>query len=264
MSQTAHWQFRDNTNLFETFANPGSDQCEDTDNIELVEDESAALVLSFDGLSDTTPQWTVAGSLMLLPTADFNGSSDALIAYNAAGSTKQAITNFITGTHFTIHIPFVVHSFGTNNADPFANDSIIADALQFFGIYLKSTGVVGIYNWDGNADTAEVSISTNTRYVLEAIHNGSGGALSISVNAGTPASTTSGTTSNLTGALIIAANGDAVDGSGSAFADIEIGDIKIWNDADDHSTELAQLIEDYVTGGEAPAAQDIISWYSVD
>lgn len=153
---------------------------------------------------------------------DFTASGTAQPAYTAIDSavanrpsltwdgtnnvmTGPALSSLVTATDYTIFAVFVAEAIDTNTATIEQNDAIISDgdggAGGFFGIHLRSTPNVNVYNWDGSRDFAAAAISTNTATIVTARHGA--GTLGVRVNGGAEVTTASGTTTTLTHAVAL-------------------------------------------------------------
>ncbi len=170
--------------------------------------------LAFSGSAGATanqPHW-FSSTGMYLPSLYFDGG-DSLNAINNTLSTYQPLSAFVGAANKTIIFALRLTAAGTNSANIYDNTGILSDSGGYFGLHLKTvsgTHTLYAYNWDGNADSAGVTVSLDTDYVVMIRHNGS--SLSLSVLSGalgvtrSDANTSSGATSNVTGTLRLAKN----------------------------------------------------------
>jgi hypothetical protein len=167
-----------------------------------------------------------------LPRADllFDGSNDALAVFNRTGTTAQQWGSYMAVGAKTILVAFRFTSCTVNSGNPWLNSIVVADGSQFWGIHIRrsSTGPdvhkLQFYNWDGNSDVTEITVTTNTNYVACLRHDGTN--IYGSINGGSESSVASGNTTSTIGRI-------AVGGSATASNALagSIGEILIYNAA---------------------------------
>lgn len=172
-----------------------------------------------------SPVWRQSTPLMLLPCADFNGTSQSMKLTTDDALTDKALSDLIANNAFTVLVALYAEGITTNAAAAYDNDAIL-DGNGFFGIHLKNAADphVLFYNWDGNEDTIPLAITLNASHVLFFQHNG--GNIIGSIDGGSETSLASGNTSDLTGRPNLGVNY-----AGTAFYNGRIGEMAIYNAA---------------------------------
>jgi hypothetical protein len=156
---------------------------------------------------------------------DFDGNNDYV--QGPAGSS------LISASAFTLFLVCTIDSIGTNSGSPHLNDAVIADAAGFWGIHFKSAGPAAyVYNWDGSADTAEITPTLSSKIILTARHGS--GTIGLRMNNGTETTAASGNTTNLS-AVATMPRGNGGDGS---CLDCKIYSLAIFNT---HVPDVDQL-----------------------
>jgi hypothetical protein len=133
-----------------------------------------------------TPQYT---TYTTLPAVRFDGVDDFLPG-------NFPLSGVLTATQKTMFVVGLAVAVDTNSGNPYENDSFIGDANGWVGLYLKSTGVVGAYNWPGSANTIEIPYTINSFGLFGYQQNNT--VLGVNLNGNTPATTTTGGTGNMT------------------------------------------------------------------
>lgn len=133
------------------------------------------------------------------------------------------LSTYITDTAYTVFAVFKATVLNSAGATTYGNDGLIADTGAYFGLYLKNTPRVSIYNWDGADHAAHQTINTTDFNVIQARHES--GNLYISKNGGADSSpTVSGGTDNLGGTMVLGA-----DRLGAIFFDGDLAELIIYN-----------------------------------
>lgn len=251
MALTFHYDARDSDRVYEAYANPPTNNCEDNDPVEVWRDE-----VNTDILYRTVgnrPAWRSATTPFPLPSVEFDGSDDNFQHWNAALSIERKLSDWIVADACTIMIAIYVQTASLNAAVQHENHAIITDfnALYFSLCVKNVSGQVKLAftNDDGNDDTVEVNINLNTRYVVMARHDA--GSIYLSVNGGIENATVSGNTSLLTSPMRVGGN--------VGFFDGFIGQIKVWNTANadgNQASELSTMINDWAP----PPVVGFLSW----
>lgn len=139
------------------------------------------------------PTYTASdSSFNNFPSLTWDGSNDVM--------TGPALSSLISNSAYTVFMVFSATAIDTNTATIEQNDALIADgdggSGGFFGVHLRSTPNVNLYNWDGSRDFASASISTGVATIVTARHGS--GTLGIRTNEGAEVTAASGNTSTLT------------------------------------------------------------------
>lgn len=151
----------------------------------------------------------------------FDGSNDVLLVT----APTSIATDIFPTTEFTAFTVFIPRSFGTNAAEAWDDDTLWATGTLYAGVTLNSAGpTVQPYNFDTNTDSLDLAVTANTAYLVTARHES--GLLYGSLNGGTESSTASGSTGDLSDAIIaIGSNGS------TGYADVVIGALLVYNRA---------------------------------
>lgn len=192
------------------------------------EGDGAADVLLVAATTD--PLYRSGTPLMKHACIDFDGADDFFRLRNQADSADKALSTLISAAAHTIIFAFYPETIANTSASPFANDPMIQDQGGFMALSVyENAGVKKLrgYNWDGDADAAEVTITAGATWI--GVFQHSGGQLLISAideagveTVGTPAA--SGDTADLTNAVNFGRTG-----GGGALYDGRIGEFAIWN-----------------------------------
>lgn len=127
------------------------------------------------------------------PVLTWDGSNDVM--------TGPALSAFVANNAYTVFAVVNVTTIHTSTVNFELNDAIVGESGGLFALYLRSTPTIGIYNWDGNRDTAATSISTATTFIVTARH--ASGSLGIRINEGSETTAASGNTTGLTGTVTL-------------------------------------------------------------
>lgn len=113
-----------------------------------------------------------------------------------------ALSTFIGAGAYELAIAGRFLEAATNSANPYDNDLALVDASGFFAAaFVKSTGVMGAYNWDTNADSVTAAYAPGADFVWQQRHES--GYIIASLNGGPEVSVASGNTSSLAAAVQI-------------------------------------------------------------
>jgi len=231
---TAHFDASNNDDVIKT----GSTSAVDGETVEEWEDDDGK-DLSFWYLSDPSaePTYRTSVPLMALACLDFDGTNDRMGLYDSAGVTPKSLANVLSASAKTVLLSIYVEAIVGSDASAFNNDGIFVDSGQFFGLHVKSVAGVHTlqgYNWDGNEDKVEATISLATSYVVMLRHNGTN--LYMAINGGAESSVASGATSTTTGNIMLGRNGTA----GSAYFNGRVGEVAMYNvDLNGQGSDLA-------------------------
>lgn len=120
----------------------------------------------------------------------FDGSDDNL-------STGVTLTNFMSASAGYWIASIYIDSFPTNNANSYNNSMILGDnGSAWARLTVRSGNILYAFNWDGNEDKAQGTVTTATAYVVEWRHDS--GNIYQRVNGAGETSVASGNTSNIT------------------------------------------------------------------
>lgn len=205
---TGHWDASDTSSIFTTGGNPPSGTPVNGSEVqEWIDDDGKDNAWWYFNATGDSPNWRSPGE-MVLPSLEFNGTSDEMQIYNIAGVTSRTFDTFFSATAYTTFVSFRIQSDCSNNATIYNNDAIFADTAGYFGLFCKTNaGVTSVtaYNYDTNEDTVSINISQDTDYVAMMRHQG--GNLYLSLNNGAESSVASGVTGSLAGAMILGRSG---------------------------------------------------------
>lgn len=192
------------------------------------------------GTDANRPSYNATGVLSK-PCVTFNGTSDVMLARNAADSADIPVSAILAaGGIGAILCVFATSAVTSTSATAYDNDTILGDDSGVFGLVLHKTGVP-VYSfrtwaWDGTADKADTTINLNTGYV-GMWRKPDTSTLYSSVNGGSETSVASGTVSTLTAGLQLG------DGVGEEFTG-ELYCIMAWKSA---PADIADIISRLMT-----------------
>jgi hypothetical protein len=160
----------------------------------------------------------------------FNGSATSLVG--------TAMSVYFPNNARTIFIVGVADSIGTNNATPGSNVALIGaqNSAIRFGMYFRSSGLFGVYNYDTNSDTATVAYTAGQVEIFQ--YEFGGGTLGARLTGGTAATVTSGNTGTMTTAVTLGLQ------STSFFLNGKIMEVLIYSRA--LGTTERQQVEGYL------------------
>ena len=179
--------------------------------------------------SSLQPLYTFGG-LNNLNIADFDGANDVL--------NGIAISNFVTNNSYSAFVVGLARTIGTNDVNGYLNEAFYGDAGGYIAMYLRSSNLIGAYNWDGANKVATNAYTPNT--VVIGYSELSSGSIRIRTNGGSETATVSSNTENLSFAIQIGRNFN----SNTFCLDGKIAEIIFTNSA--LSTTNRQLIEGYL------------------
>ena len=179
--------------------------------------------------SSLQPLYTLNG-LNGLNIADFDGADDVL--------NGLAISNFVTNNSYSAFVVGLARTIATNDGDGYANEAFCGDAGGYIAMYLRSSNLIGAYNWDGANKVATNAYTPNT--VVIGYSELSSGSIRIRTNGGSETATVSSNTASLAGAIQIGRNFN----SNTFCLDGKIAEVIFTNAA--LSTTNRQLIEGYL------------------
>ena len=165
-----------------------------------------------------------------LNIADFDGANDVL--------NGIAISNFVTNNSYSAFVVGLARTIGTNDVNGYLNEAFYGDAGGYIAMYLRSSNLIGAYNWDGENKVATNAYTPNT--VVIGYSELSSGSIRIRTNGGSETATVSSNTQNLSFAIQIGRNFN----SNTFCLDGKIAEIIFTNSA--LSTTNRQLIEGYL------------------
>ncbi len=198
-------------------------------------EQDAALALPSIKITAGTMEPVVAGTLSDLQTDDFCTVSAKTVAFSFMLETGSLLTN-----NATVYLNTVLLGNPKNN---------------YWGTFLRNdSGTLKLYayNWDGGADSVNVTIALDTRYVVVVTHDGSTLSLTLmSESLGVVSENTQTTSSgNTTDIAVVWRLADSNAG-GTEQAAIRIGEIATYNAA--------------LTGGELVALKSYMErWFFGD
>ena len=175
------------------------------------------------------PLYTLGG-LNFLNIADFDGADDVL--------NGLAISNFVTNNSYSAFVVGLARTIATNDGDGYSNEAFCGDAGGYIAMYLRSSNLIGAYNWDGANKVATNAYTPNT--VVIGYSELSSGSIRIRTNGGSETATVSSNTASLAGAIQIGRNFN----SNTFCLDGKIAEVIFTNAA--LSTTNRQLIEGYL------------------
>ena len=179
--------------------------------------------------SSQQPLYTLGG-LNGLNIADFDGADDVL--------NGNAVSNFFTNTSYSAFVVGLARTIATNDVLGYVNEAFYGDAGGYIAMYLRSSNLIGAYNWDGANKVATNAYTPNT--VVIGYSELSSGSIRIRTNGGSETATVSSNTASLSGAIQIGRNYN----SNTFCLDGKIAEIIFTNSA--LSTTNRQLIEGYL------------------
>lgn len=96
--------------------------------------------------------------------------------------TTTLDANALFGAEYEMIIAGRFNSASASSATPWLNDAILSDSSQYISFYARSSGLIGVYQWDGAAKKIELPYTVGTDFVFNVRR--SGGNLIASVNDG--------------------------------------------------------------------------------
>ena len=175
------------------------------------------------------PLYTLGG-LNNLNIANFDGVNDVL--------NGIAVSNFFSPSSYSAFVVGLARTIGTNSENGYENEAFYGDAGGFVAMYLRSSNLIGAYNWDGANKVATNAYTPNT--VVIGYSELSGGSIRIRTNGGSETATVSSNTLSLSGTLQLGRNYN----SDIYCLDGEIAEVIFTNAA--LSNTNRQLIEGYL------------------
>ena len=175
------------------------------------------------------PVYTLGG-LNSLNIVDFDGANDVL--------NGLPLSNFFTNNSYSAFVVGLARTIGTNSVNGYENEAFYGDGGGFVAMYLRSSNLIGAYNWDGSNKVATNAYTPNT--VVIGYSELSSGSIRIRTNGGSETATVSSNTQSLAGVIQIGRsyNSDAY------CLDGKIAEVIFTNAA--LSTTNRQLIEGYL------------------
>jgi hypothetical protein len=158
-----------------------------------------------------------------------NGYASAACNWtNSQGFTNAtAISTLLSASAWSVSMLVKITAFHTNSSTTYSNDILIADTGSFWGIFVKSSGNVRAYQWDGAEKYAETTISSGAYALIQAKYDGTN--IKVRVNGGAWQSAAAGNISTLTGTLsVMFLGGLAAEG----LLEEVMGAAVTWSDAD--------------------------------
>lgn len=205
--------------------NPFADHPADTEAIKAWDDEgdaaNMALIYSVAGPAYDADGFNGRGCL------DFDGSDDKLYLSDDAYAGWLTPDDVISASAWTMFIAFIMEGAAGSNASYVSNDRLLGDG-QYWGVYLSTDAGVhkcSAFQYDTGGKYATTNISLDTKYVVCAKYDGTGSELSVTINNGTPVTTSSvGNVADLTTQSVI------MGGVGELFNG-KVGEIVIYDTA---------------------------------
>jgi hypothetical protein len=175
------------------------------------------------------PLYTLNG-LNSLNIANFDGSNDVL--------NGIAMSNFFSPTSYSAFVVGRARTIVTDDVNGYPNEAFYGDAGGYVAMYLRSSNLIGAYNWDGTNKVATTAYTANTFVIGYAELSGSN--IRIRTNGGSETITATSATQVLTGTIQIGRNWN----SDVYCLDGEIAEVIFTNAA--LSNTNRQLIEGYL------------------
>ncbi len=165
--------------------------------------DSRTLTVSANLVSDWTNKGLAGGSFAIgagsgaeptlttssnLPSIFFDGVNDRL-------NGSFAMANYVdpaAHTSFVVAMPTVVN---TDSATTFSNDTIFGDTAGGYGIYLRSSGLIGAWVFDGTSKSVTTSYTPSNRVLVSSQHDSSN--ISLRLNGNNAVSTAAGSNTSL-------------------------------------------------------------------
>ena len=179
--------------------------------------------------SSLQPLYTLNG-LNGLNIADFDGADDVL--------NGLPMSNFVTNNSYSAFVVGLARTIATNDGNGYPNEAFYGDAGGYMAMYLRSSNLIGAYNWDGANKVATNAYTPNT--VVIGYSELSSGSIRIRTNGGSETATVSSNVAALTHAIQIGRNFN----SNTLCLDGKIAEVIFTNTA--LSTTNRQLIEGYL------------------
>jgi hypothetical protein len=175
------------------------------------------------------PLYTLSG-LNSLNIANFDGSNDVL--------NGIAMANFFSPTSYSAFVVGRARTIVTNSVNGYENEAFYGDGAGYVAMYLRSSNLIGAYNYDGANRVATTAYTANTFVIGYAELSGSN--IRIRTNGGSETITAASATGSLTGTLQLGRNYN----SDVYCLDGEIAEVIFTNAA--LSNTNRQLIEGYL------------------
>jgi hypothetical protein len=175
------------------------------------------------------PLYTLSG-LNSLNIANFDGSNDVL--------NGIAMANFFSPTSYSAFVVGRARTIVTNTVNGYENEAFYGDGGGYVAMYLRSSNLIGAYNYDGANRVATTAYTANTFVIGYAELSGSN--IRIRTNGGSETITATSATGSLTGTLQLGRNYN----SDVYCLDGEIAEVIFTNAA--LSNTNRQLIEGYL------------------
>jgi hypothetical protein len=132
--------------------------------------------------------------------ADFDGTNDRLLA-DIGGN----IDDFYNAGTYSGWALVYADSVATDSTDPYSNDAILsAQGASFYGVYLRSSGLVGLYHYDTGWTKVETAFSTGGWHLVQWKANGT--TMKIRVDSGSWASQAAGSIADVTNRFVLGEN----------------------------------------------------------
>ena len=179
--------------------------------------------------SSLQPLYTLNG-LNGLNIADFDGADDVL--------NGLPMSNFVTNNSYSAFVVGLARTIATNDVLGYVNEAFYGDAGGYIAMYLRSSNLIGAYNWDGANKVATNAYTPNT--VVIGYSELSSGSIRIRTNGGSETATVSSNVAALAFAIQIGRNFN----SNTFCLDGKIAEVIFTNAA--LSTTNRQLIEGYL------------------
>jgi hypothetical protein len=165
-----------------------------------------------------------------LNIANFDGSNDVL--------NGIAMANLFSPTSYSAFVVGRARTIVTNSENGYENEAFYGDGGGYVAMYLRSSNLIGAYNWDGANRVATTAYTANTFVIGYAELSGSN--IRIRTNGGSETITATSATFTLTGTLQLGRNYN----SDIYCLDGEIAEVIFTNAA--LSNTNRQLIEGYL------------------
>jgi hypothetical protein len=175
------------------------------------------------------PLYTLNG-LNSLNIANFDGSNDVL--------NGIAMANLFSPTSYSAFVVGRARTIVTNSENGYENEAFYGDGGGYVAMYLRSSNLIGAYNYDGANRVATTAYTANTFVIGYAELSGSN--IRIRTNGGSETITATSATFTLTGTLQLGRNYN----SDIYCLDGEIAEVIFTNAA--LSNTNRQLIEGYL------------------
>jgi hypothetical protein len=156
-----------------------------------------------EAISEGTNPPSTGAAVNGLTPADFDGTNDRLLA-DIAGS----IDDFYNAAAYSGWALVYADAITTDSTTPYDNDAIVStQGASFAGVYLRSSGLAGIYHYDTGWTKVETAFTTGAWHLVQWKYDGVN--LKIRVDSGSWASVAAGSINTVTNRFVFGENWNA-------------------------------------------------------